>query len=117
MFGLGIWEVVVILAVALIVLGPRKLPEVARQIGRAMREFRRASNELRYNLDDALTPRDPPVRTENRPGPTPPLETVRTPAATLPPGSTAAAPAAAPTSPADAAATTAEPGKPDAPAG
>ena len=53
MFGLGIWEIVVILAVALIVLGPRRLPGMARQLGRALREFRRATNELRYSIDEA----------------------------------------------------------------
>lgn len=54
MFGLGIWEFVIVVIVGLIVLGPRKLPEVARQLGRLMREFRRASNELRHGLDDAV---------------------------------------------------------------
>ena len=39
-------ELVVILVVALIVLGPKRLPEVARQIGRAVAEFRRQSNEV-----------------------------------------------------------------------
>lgn len=59
MFGLGIWEFVVVVIVGLIVLGPRKLPEVARQLGRLMREFRRASNELRHGLDDAVRMEDP----------------------------------------------------------
>ncbi|OGR07156.1 MAG: hypothetical protein A2341_03410 [Deltaproteobacteria bacterium RIFOXYB12_FULL_58_9] len=62
MFGLGIWEVVVILAVALIVMGPRRLPDAAKQLGRALREFRRATNELRYNLEEAAAePRRRPV--------------------------------------------------------
>jgi len=62
-FGLGIWELVVIAAVALVVLGPRRLPGMARQLGRALREFRRATNELRYSIDEATDERrEPPVQ-------------------------------------------------------
>ena len=46
MFGFGIWEIAVILFVALLVLGPEKLPKVARQMGRGLRELRRAANEF-----------------------------------------------------------------------
>jgi Tat protein translocase TatB subunit len=68
MFGLGIWEIVVILAVALIVLGPRRLPHMARQLGRALREFRRATNELRYSIDEATGEhRGPPAPTAPSP--------------------------------------------------
>ena len=63
MFGLGIWEIVVVVAVALIVLGPRRLPGMARQLGRALREFRRATNELRYSIDEVTDERrDRPVQ-------------------------------------------------------
>lgn len=45
MFNLGFGEVVLIAIVALVVLGPDKLPDTARALGKAMREFRRALNE------------------------------------------------------------------------
>jgi Tat protein translocase TatB subunit len=46
-FGIGMPELILILALALIVLGPRRLPEIARALGRGMAEFRRATDELR----------------------------------------------------------------------
>ena len=54
MFGIGMPELIIILAVALIVLGPKRLPEIARSLGRAMGEFKRATNELKnaVNLED-----------------------------------------------------------------
>ncbi len=46
MFDIGFPEMVVILAVALIVFGPKKLPEIGRSLGQGLRELKRASNEL-----------------------------------------------------------------------
>ena len=55
MFGpIGIWEMVIILVIALIVFGPRKLPELGRSLGKSLGEFKRASNELRNTLDDEI---------------------------------------------------------------
>ncbi len=51
---LGIWELVIIFAVALIIFGPRKLPELGRSLGKSLSEFKRASNELRNTLDDEI---------------------------------------------------------------
>ncbi len=51
MFGLGMTELIVILGVALIVIGPKKLPDLARSLGRAMREFRRATDDIRDSFD------------------------------------------------------------------
>ena len=55
MFGkIGIQELVLILAIALIIFGPRKLPEIGRSLGRGLREFRQATSEVQKNisLDD-----------------------------------------------------------------
>jgi Tat protein translocase TatB subunit len=55
MFGIGLPELVVILAVALIVLGPQRLPEVARMLGRAYGQLRRASEEFQQTIRQDLT--------------------------------------------------------------
>ncbi len=55
MFGsIGMPELVIILVIALIVFGPRKLPELGRSLGKSIGEFKRASNELRNTLDDEI---------------------------------------------------------------
>ncbi len=51
MFGLGIWEIALILAVALVVLGPQRLPAVAKQLGRGLRELRRAASDFQVTLE------------------------------------------------------------------
>jgi sec-independent protein translocase protein TatB len=50
MFGIGMPELLLILALALIVLGPKKLPELARALGKGMAEFRKATDELKDEL-------------------------------------------------------------------
>ena len=54
MFGIGSTEILVILVVALLVLGPRKLPQIARTVGRAMGEFRRVSTEFQRTLNTEI---------------------------------------------------------------
>lgn len=51
---IGIPEMLIILVVALIFFGPRKLPELGRSLGRSINEFKRASNDLRNTLDDEI---------------------------------------------------------------
>src|SRR5215216_5651193 len=51
---LGFPELVIIFVVALIVFGPRKLPELGRSLGKGLSEFKRASSELRSTLDEEI---------------------------------------------------------------
>lgn len=50
MFGIGMPEMLLILAIALIVIGPKKLPDLAKSLGRAMREFKRATSDLKESM-------------------------------------------------------------------
>jgi len=51
MFGIGMPEVLLILAVALIVIGPKKLPDLAKSLGRAIGEFKKATHEFKESID------------------------------------------------------------------
>jgi TatA/E family protein of Tat protein translocase len=51
MFGIGMPELIVILVIALIVIGPKKLPDLARALGRGMAEFRKATQEIKDSLE------------------------------------------------------------------
>jgi sec-independent protein translocase protein TatB len=54
MFGIGSTELLVILVVALIVLGPEKLPQIAKTVGRAMGEFRKVSTDFQRTLNTEI---------------------------------------------------------------
>jgi len=59
MFGsIGMPELIIIFVIALIIFGPRKLPELGRSLGRSLSEFKRASNELRQTLDEEIRVED-----------------------------------------------------------
>lgn len=54
MFGIGSTELLVILVVALLVLGPKNLPKIAQTLGRAMGEFRKVSTEFQRTLNTEI---------------------------------------------------------------
>ena len=78
MFGMGMTELLVILAVALLILGPQRLPDLASGLGKAIRDFRRATRDLtdQIEVDDSIRRpfielksalRDEPLPPEMRP--------------------------------------------------
>lgn len=54
MFNIGPMELIVILLLALIVFGPKRLPEIGRTVGKGLREFQKASRDIRGEIEDAL---------------------------------------------------------------
>lgn len=61
MFGIGMPEMLMILALALIVIGPKRLPDIARALGRGYSEFRRATDELKNTISTEVNqPNRPP---------------------------------------------------------
>jgi TatA/E family protein of Tat protein translocase len=78
MFGpIGGTELLLILVIALIIFGPRKLPDIGKSMGRMMAEFRRASNEFKRTIEDEveaekMTPTPTPTPTTNPTTDTPP---------------------------------------------
>lgn len=74
MFGIGTGELIVILIVALVIIGPQKLPEIAKSLGKAMGEVKRATRDIQDELkfDDLLNDEDPPQAPSRRTSPTQP---------------------------------------------
>lgn len=76
MFGIGMQELVLILVIALIILGPKKLPDVAKSLGKALNEFKRATSDIKDSLEvdnnlhsvkksfDALNDSQPPAESK-----------------------------------------------------
>ena len=80
---IGMPELIVILVIALIIFGPRKLPELGRSLGKSIAEFKRASNDLKHTLEEEIR-----------------LEEVKNTARQTPPAHDGAAPPASPSGPA-----------------
>ena len=83
MFGMGMSEILLVLALALIVIGPKRLPELARALGRGLAEFRRATDDIQRTLYQEIhQPLDPKelwrdlekAKAQIRPGPPPGTE-------------------------------------------
>jgi sec-independent protein translocase protein TatA len=73
--SIGMPELIIILVIALIIFGPRKLPELGRSLGRSLSEFKRASNELKSTLEEEIRFEDQRSSERQRP----PVETPVTP--------------------------------------
>jgi sec-independent protein translocase protein TatA len=76
MGSIGMPELVIIFVIALIIFGPRKLPELGKSLGRSINEFKRASNELKSTLEDEIRVEEQktaaaPRATTPAPAPTP----------------------------------------------
>ena len=90
MFGIGMPELLVILVVALVVLGPNRLPELARTLGKAMAEFRRQTTDVMDEFQNQMRVEDDTARRAKAKPPTPtPTPTSTASGGTPPPSSPA----------------------------
>jgi sec-independent protein translocase protein TatB len=81
---MGFSETIFLFFLALLIFGPKKLPEIARQVGKALNEFRRASNEFKAQLQSEISQLELETQRQILPPAEPPVGSV----ATLPPAKT-----------------------------
>lgn len=82
---MGLPEMIFIFLMALIIFGPKKLPEIGRQVGKALNEFKRASNEFKAQIESEISNLD--VVADIKPQILPPTRTAAAPAGTVASGS------------------------------
>ncbi len=91
MLNISAQEILVVLVLALIVVGPQRLPEIARSIGKGMREFRKMQDEVKDMVKVDLNPEPPTVHQAGVSGPKPQPRPHRTPRPAVAPADDAAA--------------------------
>ncbi|HXM61425.1 MAG TPA: twin-arginine translocase TatA/TatE family subunit [Terriglobales bacterium] len=82
---MGFSETIFLFFLALVIFGPKKLPEIARQVGKALNEFRRASNEFKAQIESEISQLEIENRQQILPPSTPPKGTVAAEPLTLEP--------------------------------
>jgi sec-independent protein translocase protein TatB len=87
MFGLGFGEIVIILVLALVLLGPQRLPDAAKQLGKAMRDFKKATDDVKEQFESAMYEDERRVRA----APPPPESSPESPPPAIPAGGVPAA--------------------------
>jgi sec-independent protein translocase protein TatA len=71
--SIGMPELIIIFVIALIIFGPRKLPELGRSLGKSLAEFKKASNELRSTLEEEIRIEEQKAKVEPPKGSEPPM--------------------------------------------